>query len=144
MFMAADKRRIALRGVMPAFILDKCVVRAQIHGHRRAADGTAGNQFRRNFTFRLFIKHPSNRRVVGVRFLMAGEGTLPEPVVALCVKKPHLIKARFLKAVIHICRDHKIVRILHQPQKLPIHRLWRVHIAVDPNVAAPVCPVFFR
>ena len=46
--------------------------------------------------------------------------------------------------MIHIRRDHKIILILYQLQESVIHRLWRIHVPVDVNIAAPVRPVFLQ
>ena len=61
---------------------------------------------------------------------MAELAALKQPVIALGIKEPFLVKSRLLEAVIHVCCDHEIVLIFHQLKKLIICVLRRIHISV--------------
>ena len=65
---------------------------------------------------------------------------LEQTIVPLGVEQLLLIKARLLKLVIHIGRDHEIVLIPDQCQKIFIHRLRRWQIPVDIDVPGPESP----
>ena len=75
---------------------------------------------------------------------MAGLAALEEAVVPLGVKQPFPVKARLLKHVVHVGGEHEIIPPLHQLKQPLIHRLRRVHIAVDENIPAPVGPVLLQ
>ena len=77
-------------------------------------------------------------------FLTARLTALEQAVIALRVKQPLFIKARLLKAVIHVGRDNKIIFVLYQLQKVLIDRLGRIHIAVDVDIPAPIRPMLLR
>ncbi len=65
---------------------------------------------------------------------------MEQAVVPLGVEQAVLIEACLLEAMIHVGGEDEIVLVPDQIEELPIHRLGRVHIAVDPNIAAPVGP----
>ena len=75
---------------------------------------------------------------------MAGARALEQTVVPLGVKQPLFCKARLLEAVVHVGGQDKIVLILYQLVQPVVDRAGRVHVAVDPDVPAPVGPVFFQ
>ena len=90
----------------------------------------------------LGLLHPADHFLVFISFLAARTGTLEQAIIALGVKQSLFVKSGLLKTVIDIGRQHKIVLIFHQPQQVFIDRLRCILIAVDPDIAAPVCPVF--
>ena len=60
------------------------------------------------------------------------------------IEQPLFIKARLLKTVIHIGGQNKAVLSLHQLQQRVIDRLWRIFIAVNQDIPAPVGPMLLR
>ena len=66
---------------------------------------------------------------------MTGGRALEQSIIALCVEQALPVKARLLKAVVHICSNDKIILILHQSIQSMIHRLRSIHITVDKNVS---------
>lgn len=50
----------------------------------------------------------------------------------------------FLKTVVYVGCQHKVVLVFHKRKQTLIHRLGCILIAVDVNIAAPVCPVFLH
>ena len=75
---------------------------------------------------------------------MAGNRAPEESVVSLCIKKPFLVKARLLKAVIHICGYDKMILIFYKLRKSLVNRLRRILIAIYVYLPAPICPVFLK
>ena len=139
----ADKIRVSRGGGVPALVLDKAVVRAQIHRHRLAAMRAFRNQLGRDFHILLPLHHLSNRLLVVKSFLTAGLGALEQPVVALSVEKPRFVESRFLKTVVDVGRDDEVILIFYHIEQHAVNRLRRVGVAVDEDVSRPVRPKFF-
>ena len=129
---------------MPALVLDKLVVRTQVHGQWFPAVGADGEQLWRDFHIFLPLDHFPDDRFVIKGLLTARLTALEQTVIALRVEQPLFIKARLLKAVIHIGRDNEIILVLHQLQKIIVDRFGGIHIAVDVDVPAPIRPEFFH
>ena len=87
-----------------------------------------------HFSYHLFII---------ICLLTARFAALEKPVISLGIKQPALVKSCLLETVIHICCQHKIIFFFYQIIQFFIHRLWRILIAIEINIPAPVCPVFF-
>ena len=62
----------------------------------------------------------------------------------LCVKQPFFIKTRFLKTVVHIGREYKIIFFGYEPVQRIVHGPWGIFITVDLEIPAPVRPVLFQ
>ena len=159
--VAADKRCVPLGRLVPPFVLYKSGVCPQVHGHGLAAQGAAGYQLSGHLHARrhtlgqvkgsvfqnlipLGQDHLPDYLPVVVGLLMAGHTALKQPIIPLGVKQLLLGKACFLKAVVHIGGENKVVLVLHTIQKRLIHRFGRIHIAVYIDVTAPVRPVLFQ
>ena len=121
--MWADGKKLCRYSHFRHFGRDKCAVRVNHISLRR--------------------DHAFGDFLVIERLRTARLTALEQAVIALRVKQPLLIKACFLKAVIHVGRDHEIVLVSHQLQKVVIDRLRCIHIAVDVDVPAPIRPEFF-
>ena len=139
----AEEVFVPLRRPVPALILNKAVVGAEIHGHRPAAVRADGQQLSRDAHVLLPFDHFTDGSLIVKGLLTARSAALEKAVVTLHVEQPLFIKARLLKAMIHICRDNEIVLVGRQPQKSFIDRFRGVHIAIDIDVPAPVRPEFF-
>ena len=50
----------------------------------------------------------------------------------------------YLKAVVNVCGDDKIVLVPHQLQKVIVDQFGGIHIAVDVDVSAPIRPMLLR
>ena len=131
------------RGV-PALILHKSIVTAQVRGLWPAALGAAGNQLRRHTHFRLLRHHPANNGLVIIRLLMAGLTALPEAVVTLGVEQPRLIKTSQLKLMVHIGCQDKIIPAPDQIQQICIGFTGCQIITVIVDVPAPPGPIYLR
>ena len=92
----------------------------------------------------LGLHHPADRLLVVVGHLVTGLGALPQAVVPLGVKQAALVKSGFLKAVVHIGGQHKIIFIRYQLQQVLVHRLGRIAVAVEENKPAPVGPMLLQ
>ena len=99
---------------MPALVLHKRIITAEIHGQRFAAVGTDRKKFARNFHILLPCDHFPDRGFVLKSFLTARLTALEQTIIALRVKQPLFVKACFLKAVVNIRCDDKIILVLHQ------------------------------
>ncbi len=143
-FIGIHKIAVTCSGGMPACVLHKAMVGAQIHAHGLAAYRAAWNQAARYTSVLLLRHHLPHDFFVVVCGIVAGLGALKQAVIALCVEEPLLIKARLLEAVIHIGAEHKIIFVFDQLQQLFVNRFGRIHIAVDVDIAAPVRPFFLQ
>ena len=76
--------------------------------------------------------------------MAAGLAALEKPVIALRVEQAALVKSRFLKAVVNIGCDNKIVFVGNQLQKIIVDRFGGIHIAVDVDIPAPIRPMLLR
>lgn len=130
--------------LIPALVLHKGVVRPEIHGHGPAAVGAVRNPCGRDLHIPLLLNHLTYHGLIVVGPLMARPGALPQAVVALGVKQPLLIKAGHLELVVHIGGKDEIVFVLHQLQKLVIHRPGGLFITIYHDMAAPPGPVFLQ
>ena len=86
------------------------------------------------------MNHGTDHIFVLIGLVMARLAALEQTVITLRVEQALFIESRLLKAVIYIRGNDEIVRIPYQVQKLIIYRFRRVHISVDPNIAAPIRP----
>ena len=77
-------------------------------------------------------------------FAAAWFGTLKESIITLSVKKAFFIKSSLLKTVVYISSKNKIILIFYQFQQIFINRSGCILIAVDINIAAPICPVLIQ
>ena len=73
-----------------------------------------------------------------------GQNILKQAVIPLRVEQALFVKARFLETMVYVGGQHKIVLVFHKGKQVLIHRLGRILIAIDVNIAAPVSPVFFQ
>src|SRR5699024_2592421 len=69
---------------------------------------------------------------------------LKQPIIPLRIKQAALVKSSFLKTVVHISGQDKIIFILYQIIKLSVNRLRSIHIPVNVNIPAPIRPMFFQ
>ena len=129
---------------MPSLVFDELVIGTEIHGHRPAAPRAVRHQFSWCAHVRLVFYHLAYNAPVVISLLMAGKAALEKAVIALSVEKPFLVKTGFLETVVHIGGYDEIVFDLYDREQVVIYRLRRVHIAVYPYIAAPICPIFFR
>ena len=125
---------------MPAFILYKGIITAEIHGQRLAAVRTGRKKLGRDFHIFLPLDHFADHSFVIKGFLTARLTALEQAVIALRVKKPLFVKASLLKAMVNIRGDDKIIFVLYQLKKVLIDRLRRILIAVDVDIPAPIRP----
>ena len=92
----------------------------------------------------LRLHHFANGCFVVIGLWVARPGTLPQAVVALGIEQPAFIEPGFLETVVDVGRQHKIVFFLHELEQVAVHRLRRVHIAVDVDIPAPIGPMLFK
>ena len=144
MRMPPQKSLIPFCSPVPALILHKAVVRPQVHGHRPSAVRTVRHQFGGHPHVGLLPDHAANNLLILPGFLTAGFGALEQTVVPLGIEQPLFLKARLLKAVIHVGGQDKIILFLKQLKQRFIYGLRRVHIAVDIDITTPVRPVFLQ
>ena len=117
-----EKILIPLRRPVPALVLHKCIIAAQVHGQRFAAAGADGEQLGRDFHIFLPLDPFTDHSFIIKGFLTARLTALEQAVIALRVKKPLFVKARLLKAVVNIRGDDKIIFVLYQLQKIIVDR----------------------
>ena len=157
----AEEATVPLRCSVPALVLHKGIVTAEIHGHRPAADRAVRDQFRGNCHVRRYalrdsqavipaddialrFQHLPDEIFVFVSLLTARLAALEQAVIPLRIEKAFFIKARFLETVVYIGGQDEIVLALYLLPQIVIYRLGRILIAVDPDIAAPVSPTLFR
>ena len=58
-------------------------------------------------------------------------------------RKAFLVKSCFLETVVYIGRQDELIFILYKFKQLFIYRFRGVCITVDPDITAPVRPVFY-
>ena len=75
--------------------------------------------------------------------LAAGFRTLEQSVISLGIEQPFLVESGFLKAMVHVGSQDEIVLVLQQLKQIAVGGFRRIHIAVDPDIPAPVRPEFF-
>ena len=142
--MAAEKILVPAGSGVPAVVLYKGHVTAQVHGHGRAADRASGDELGGNLPILLPGHHLPHRFFVVVGFLVAGLGALPQAVVPLGVKQALFVKPGKLELVVHIGGDHEIILVFHQLQQVLIRLAHTGFITVDQNHTAPPGPVFLQ
>ena len=128
--MAAYEILIAPGRSVPALILNKPMITAQIHRHWRLADRTMGNHLCRHSHIPLHCCHTAYSFFIVIGFLMTGPAALPQPIISLSAEQTLFIKACHLKLMVYIGGKNKIVLFLHQFQQFIINRLWRFFITV--------------
>ena len=69
---------------------------------------------------------------------MARLTTLKQTIISLCIKDSVFIKSCLLKTMIHICRQYKIIFFFYQFIQVLIYRFWRIYIAINIDISAPV------
>lgn len=109
--MFLQKILIAFSCFIRAFVLDKGVVTAQVHGHGSAAHRTVRYQGRWNFHVLLFQDHFPDCFLIVIGLVMTGKRTLPQAVVSLGVKQPLFIKAGHLELMVHVGGQNKIISV---------------------------------
>ena len=143
-FVALHKILIPPGRFVPSIVLHKSPVTSKIHGHRCAADRTAGDQPGRDPHISLLRKHLPDSCLIVICFLMTGAGTLPQAVISLGIEQPIPVKSGFLELMVHIGSQYKIVLILHQIQQSFIYICRSRLIPVQVNIPAPERPVFLQ
>ena len=157
--MPLQKQLILFCCPMPSFIFYKCIICPKIHTHRFSTLRATRNQLFRNFhfhscIFRLYqlsffnLKSLAQYHIfycffVIISFLMAWFTALKKPIITLRTKQPLLIESRFLKTLVYIRCQHKIIFLSCQFIQSVVYLFRCIHISVDINITAPVCPVFF-
>ena len=116
--MGTEEILIPLRCCVPAFILDKLVVRTQVHGQWFPTVGTDWKKLGRYFHILLPLDHLPNDLLIIKGLLTARLTALEQTIIALRVEQALFIKASFLKAVVNIRGDDKIIFVLYQLQKI--------------------------
>ena len=130
----AEEIFVPLRRGVPALVLGKFVVAAQVHRNRSAAVRAARKELRRyrhrwrpicrrrQHTVRygeaLRFDHRADGFLVVKRLLTARLTALEQTIIALRVEQALFIIASFLKAVVNIRGDDKIIFVLYQLQKI--------------------------
>ena len=142
--MPTQKNLIPPGRGMPAFILHKAVVTAQIHGHRLTALGAVRDQLQRDTHFRLLCDHSADSSLVIISGLMAQFTALPEAVIALGVEQPRLIKTCQLKLMVHIGGQDEVIPAPDQFQQVGIRLAGRHIVTVTVDMPAPPSPVFLQ
>lgn len=142
--MPPQKIRVSFRSTIPTLILHKCIVTPQIHCHWLATERAMRNQFCRHTHTFLLLHHLTNGGFVIIGFLATRLVTLKQAIITLRIEQPMLIESRLLKLVINIGSQNNVILILDQSQQVLIHwfRGWRV--AIYPDIAAPIYPVFLQ
>ena len=129
--MAAQKFAVPLGGGVPAGILYKAVITAQVHREQLAAVRAVGGQVRTEQKFSgwysparsadhpvrghtLCFYHLPDECLIVESLLTAWFTALEQAVIALRVEQPLLVKASLLKAVINVRGDDKIILVLYQ------------------------------
>ena len=143
-FAGAQEIRISFGCSVPALVLYKFIIAAEVHGHGFAAMRADGEKFRRYFHIFLPLHHLPNDGFVIESFLTARLAALEQTIIALRIEQPLFVKSGFLKTVIHIRRDNEIVLVSHQLQKVIVDWLGRILIAVDVDISAPICPMLLK
>ena len=69
---------------------------------------------------------------------------LEQSVITLSIEQPVFIKTRSLKTVVNIGGDNKIILVLYKIQYSFVQIGRNRGIPVDPDIAAPESPLFFR
>lgn len=87
--------------------------------------------------------HLADDRFIVISFFVARDTALKQAIISLGIKQAVFVKSCFLKTVVHIGGQDKMIFIFYQIIKRAVNRLRRVHIAVDVNIPAPICPMFF-
>ena len=103
---------------MPAFVLHEGIIAAQVHGQRLPAVGTGRKKLGRYFHILLPLDHLPNDLLIIKGLLTARLTALEQTIIALRVEQALFIKASFLKAVVNIRGDDKIIFVLYQLQKI--------------------------
>ena len=142
--MPPQKFRIPLSGAMPARILHKSVITAQVYCHRPAADRAVGHKLAWHAHVVLLLDHPADDSLVVIGFLTARFAALEQAVIALCVEQTALVESGALELMVHIGGQDKIVFIPHQRKQPGVNGKRRIQITVVQDVSAPPGPVFFR
>ena len=135
---------IPLRCPMPAPVFHKFIIAAEVHGQWFPTVGADRKKFGRDFHILLPFDHFEDHDFVIKGLLTARLAALEQAIIALRVEQPLFIKAYFLKAVVNVCGDDKIVLVPHQLQKVIVDQFGGIHIAVDVDVSAPIRPMLFR
>ena len=103
---------------VPAFVLHEGIIAAQVHGQRLPAVGTGRKKLGRYFHILLPLDHLPNDLLIIKGLLTARLTALEQTVIALRVEQALFIIASFLKAVVNIRGDDKIIFVLYQLQKI--------------------------
>ena len=123
--VAAEEILVTAAGPVPALVLDKGLVTAEVHRHGPPALGAAGDQLGGDAHVVLLRHHPLDGFIIVIRLLMAGLAALPQAVIPLGVKDPFFVEPHPLKLVVYVGGQHKVVSPLHQRQQGLIHRQGR-------------------
>lgn len=113
--VAVQKIRIPASGFPPAFVFGKTVVRTQVHRHGLSAFRAPRDQRGGDAHVFLFFHHAQDKGPVIIGLPVTRLAALEQTVIALCVKQPFFIKTRFLKTVVHIGREYKIIFFGYEP-----------------------------
>ena len=155
----AEEVFVPLRRRVPALILHEAVVAAEVRRQRPSAMRAVRNKLCRHGHFGRFRRskcairrncialrsdHVLDNLPVIERLRATRLAALEQPVVSLRVEQAVLVKSGFLKAVIHIRCQDKVILVLHKRKQFFIDGFWRIRITVDVNIAAPIGPVFFK
>ena len=160
-FVCLKERSVPVRRGMPPGVLHKGLIGAQVHGDRPAAVRADRDQVMgkahgetpvlRHLEYAVWIQDKALRRhgfsdpvFIVVGLFDAAPGTLEQPVIALRVEEPLLVKAGALEAVVHIGGDHEIVPAPDQREEVMVHGFWRIHVSVDIDVPRPEGPAGLR
>ena len=128
--MTTQEFTVPFRCLMPALILHKRIVAAQVHGHRSAAMRTIWNQLLRNFHFGLYAfrqsqtviftndiplcaQHLAKQGFIVTVFLTAWFGALKQPVISLRVEQTLFLKPGFLEAIVYVGGQDKVIFVLY-------------------------------
>ena len=113
-----EKVFIPFRCSVPAFVLHEGIIAAQVQGQRLPAVGTGRKKLGRYFHILLPLDHLPNDLLIIKGLLTARLTALEQTIIALRVEQALFIKASFLKAVVNIRGDDKIIFVLYQLQKI--------------------------
>lgn len=92
----------------------------------------------------LCLNHSPDQALVVIGTPVARNAALQQAVVALCVEEASAVEPSQLELVVHVSREHEVVLAAHEGEQVVVGGARRPHVAVAPDVAAPVRPVLLK
>ena len=130
--------------LMPSRILNESRISAQIHAHRLATPRAVGDKLAGDSHVMLLLNHARHGLEIVIGRVMTRNAALPQAVVALGVEQSLFRESCELEAVVNIrCEDEEILAC-EQLKELVVGVFWSLNVAVVPDVATPIRPLFFQ